>query len=147
MSLLRTSFNIPDPGGMMRQLVSFCSGHKLPAIPGVFLFISIALFPALGSAQSRELYKEKYRPSFHYSPAQHWINDPNGLVYLDGEYHLFYQYNPFGNTWGHMSWGHAVSKDLVHWKELPVALAEEGEVMIFSGSAVIDYENTSGFAI
>ena len=73
------------------------------------------------------------------------MNDPNGLVYYEGEYHLFYQYNPFGDKWGHMSWGHAVSPDLVHWKHLPLALAEENGVMIFSGSAVMDWNNTSGF--
>lgn len=73
------------------------------------------------------------------------MNDPNGLVYYDGEYHLFYQYNPFGDKWGHMSWGHAVSPDMVHWKHLPLALAEANGVMIFSGSAVVDWNNTSGF--
>ena len=76
---------------------------------------------------------------------QNWTNDPNGLVYFDGEYHLFFQYNPFGDTWGHMSWGHAVSRDLVHWQELPVALPEENGVMIFTGSTVVDRHNTSGF--
>jgi len=92
------------------------------------------------------LYKEKYRPRFHFSPAKNWTNDPNGLVYLDGEYHLFYQYNPYGNRWGHMSWAHSVSSDLVHWKHLPLAIPEKDSVMIFSGSAVIDRNNTSGFA-
>ena len=96
-------------------------------------------------AQIEPTYMERYRPQFHYTPAVNWMNDPNGLVYLDGEYHLFYQYNPFGNTWGHMSWGHAVSRDLIHWEELEVALAEEDGVMIFSGSAVVDWNNTSGF--
>lgn len=96
-------------------------------------------------------YTEKYRPAFHFSPDHNWTNDPNGLVYLDGEYHVFYQYNPLGNTWGHMSWGHAVSKDLLQWKHLPVALSEyidkqSGDsTMIFSGSAVVDVNNTSGF--
>ena len=73
------------------------------------------------------------------------MNDPNGMVFHDGEYHLFYQYNPFGDKWGHMSWGHAVSPDMVHWEHLPVALYEENGVMIFSGSAVVDWKNTSGF--
>ena len=87
---------------------------------------------------------EQYRPVFHFTPEKNWINDPNGLVYLDGEYHLFYQYNPFGDTWGHMSWGHAVSKDLLKWEHLPVALYEEDSIMIFSGSAIVDGNNTSG---
>jgi fructan beta-fructosidase len=73
------------------------------------------------------------------------MNDPNGLVFYDGEYHLFYQYNPFEDTWGHMSWGHAVSHDRLHWEHLPVALHEADGVMMFSGSAVIDWQNTSGF--
>lgn len=90
-------------------------------------------------------YDEMYRPQFHFSPQENWMNDPNGMVYHNGEYHLFYQYNPFGNTWGHMSWGHAVSEDLVRWEHLPVALYEENNVMIFSGSAVVDHNNTSGF--
>lgn len=85
-----------------------------------------------------------HRPSYHYAPARNWMNDPNGLVYYKGEYHLFYQYNPYGDRWGHMSWGHAVSTDLVHWKELPVAIPES-DVMAFSGSAVVDWKNSSGF--
>ena len=94
---------------------------------------------------SQELYKEKYRPQFHFSPAKNWMNDPNGLVYFNGEYHLFYQSNPFGNQWGHMSWSHSISKDLLHWQQLPVALKEENGIMMFSGSAVMDEKNTSGF--
>ena len=85
-----------------------------------------------------------YRPRFHFSPEKNWINDPNGLIYDGSEYHLFYQYNPFGDQWGHMSWGHSVSKDLTRWQELPVALAEEKGIMIFTGSAVIDSRNSSG---
>src|SRR5262245_3574896 len=92
-----------------------------------------------------ELYREPFRPQFHFTPATNWMNDPNGLVFFEGEYHLFYQFNPAGDKWGHMSWGHAVSRDLVHWQHLPVALREEDGVMIFSGSAVVDWKNTSGF--
>ena len=98
---------------------------------------------ALVLLQSAE---EPYRPRFHFSPPKNWTNDPNGAVYYRGEYHLFYQHNPFGKVWGHMSWGHAVSKDLVHWQNLPVALAEENGVMIFSGSVVAD-PNTSGLCV
>ena len=90
-------------------------------------------------------FDQPFRPQFHFSPQEHWTNDPNGLVYLEGEYHLFFQYNPFGDQWGHMSWGHAVSRDLIHWQQLPVALPEENGVMIFTGSTVIDERNTSGF--
>ena len=90
-------------------------------------------------------YNQLYRPQFHFSPRINWTNDPNGLVFFEGEYHIFYQYNPFGADWGHMSWGHAVSQDLVHWKELPVAIPEGDGNMIFTGSTVIDRNNTSGF--
>ncbi|MBI1842678.1 MAG: glycoside hydrolase family 32 protein, partial [Verrucomicrobia bacterium] len=90
-------------------------------------------------------YSEPFRPQFHFTPATNWMNDPNGMVYYAGEYHLFYQFNPWGDKWGHMSWGHAVTKDLVHWEHLPIALYEENDVMIFSGSAVVDWKNTSGF--
>ncbi|HEV7282057.1 MAG TPA: glycoside hydrolase family 32 protein [Pirellulaceae bacterium] len=99
------------------------------------------------AAQEAVTYDEPYRPQFHFTPPRNWMNDPNGMVYYDGEYHLFYQYNPEGDRWGHMSWGHAVSPDLVHWEHLPLALAEEDGVMIFSGSAVVDWKNTSGFGV
>lgn len=90
---------------------------------------------------------EPLRPQFHFSPEINWMNDPNGLVYHDGEYHLFYQYNPAGNSWGHMSWGHAVSGDLVHWKHLPLAIPEEDGIMAFSGCCVVDHHNTSGLGV
>jgi fructan beta-fructosidase len=88
---------------------------------------------------------ETFRPAFHYSPARNWMNDPNGLVWYDGEYHLFYQYNPLGADWGNMSWGHAVSPDLQTWEELPVAIPFSDSEQVFSGSIVVDGENTSGF--
>ena len=89
-------------------------------------------------------YQEPYRPQVQFSPQHNWTNDPNGPVFFEGEYHLFYQYNPLGSTWGHMSWGHAVSPDLLHWHELPVAIPERDGEMIFTGSVVVDERNTSG---
>ncbi len=85
------------------------------------------------------------RPQYHYAAAANWLSDPNGLVWHAGEWHLFYQYNPQGEEWGHMSWGHAVSRDLAVWEELPIALEEDPGGMIFSGSAVIDHANSAGF--
>lgn len=90
-------------------------------------------------------YQERYRPQYHFTPPLYWMNDPNGMLFYEGEWHLFYQHNPHGNSWGHMSWGHAVSKDLVNWEHLPIALQDSYGVMIFSRSAVVDWNNSSGF--
>ena len=91
------------------------------------------------------VYQEKYRPQFHFTPSEKWMNDPNGLVYNDGWYHLFYQYYPDDIVWGPMHWGHAMSKDLVHWEHKPIALYPDEHGLIFSGSAVVDKNNTTGF--
>ncbi len=114
-------------------------------LPTLGLLAGLTLAALSAQDNTSPGYDQPYRPQYHFSPRQHWTNDPNGLVYFEGEYHLFFQYNPFGDEWGHMSWGHAVSPDLLHWRELPVALPEEDGVMIFTGSTVIDERNSSGF--
>jgi fructan beta-fructosidase len=108
------------------------------------LLAGIRTSPTVWSPET--LYKEPLRPAFHFTPRRGWINDPNGLMYHAGQYHLFFQHNPYGVRWGNMHWGHAVSTDLVHWKELPIALYPRGDDDFpFSGSGVVDHENTSGW--
>ena len=110
---------------------------------GILVLSRFLVFACVLLAQNT--YNEPWRPQFHFTPAKNFMNDPNGLVFYKGEYHLFYQYNPQGAEWGHMSWGHAVSSDMLHWKNLPLAIPEEpGKYMIYSGSAVVDWKNASG---
>ena len=89
--------------------------------------------------------REKFRPQYHHSPAYGWMNDPNGMFYKDGEYHLYYQLNPYGSQWENMTWGHSTTKDLIHWEPQPIAIEPDAIGSIFSGSCVVDKNNTSGF--
>lgn len=118
-------------------------------LPSVSIFsAALALQP---SSPAPVPYTEPYRPQYHFTPARNWINDPNGLLYLNGTYHMFYQYNPGGVAHEAMSWGHATSQDLTHWDERPVALTARGfpekniSEQFFSGSAVYDVDNSSGY--
>jgi fructan beta-fructosidase len=104
-----------------------------------------ALLLLTNSLMSQSKFQEQYRPQFHFSPPTMWMNDPNGMVYYEGEYHLFYQHYPYNKVWGPMYWGHAISRDLVQWEHLPIALEPDSLGYIFSGSAVVDINNTSGF--
>ncbi len=114
----------------------------LIALPFFFSSCTTRKTDTSGTGEIR--YTEQHRPQFHFSPDSMWMNDPNGMVFYEGEYHLFYQHNPEQNIWGPMHWGHAISTDLVHWEHLPIALYPDKLGTIFSGSAVIDWNNTSG---
>ncbi|KAJ6086817.1 hypothetical protein N7467_005731 [Penicillium canescens] len=112
--------------------------------------LAVGLLAGLADIANAFNYDQPYRGQYHFSPQEHWMNDPNGLLYHNGIYHLFFQYNPGGIQWGNMSWGHATSKDLTHWEQKPIALRARGyggnvTEMYFSGSAVVDLNNTSGF--
>jgi sucrose-6-phosphate hydrolase SacC (GH32 family) len=108
--------------------------------------LNILIFTFLTALSlSAQVGKELYRPVFHYTPGYNWMSDPNGLVYYNGKYHMFYQYNPYGTQPANQSWGHAISKDLVNWEERPVAIPIRNGLMVYSGCVVVDWKNTSGF--
>ncbi len=120
-----------------------------PRALSAWLFTALAVSITACAAPSAVLNADdagtpQWRPAVHYTPQRNWMNDPNGLVYYKGLYHLFYQYNPHGNFWGDMSWGHASSRDLIHWNEQRVAMQANDTEEIFSGSIVVDTHNTSG---
>jgi beta-fructofuranosidase/levanase/fructan beta-fructosidase len=136
---------------LLLQSIEYTSENPSAMRYILFLFLPGVLMVSLSSCANPETpaedayYQEPHRPQFHFSPEANWMNDPNGMVYYEGEYHLFYQYYPDSNVWGPMHWGHAVSTDLVHWEHLPIALYPDSLGYIFSGSAVVDWNNTSGF--
>ncbi len=109
------------------------------------IVLLVCLLVCVKYSISQDYKTEPHRPQFHFSPKKYWMNDPNGMVYYNGVYHLFFQHYPGGIKWGPMHWGHATSKDLIHWEEQPIALYPDNLGYIFSGSAVVDVNNTSGF--
>ena len=128
-----------SPNGTIKTI--FCPAKLVMMLLGFYLFLACQ-----STKDSSIMTEEKnYRPAFHFTPKAHWMNDPNGMFYFNGTYHLYYQYYPEDNVWGPMHWGHATSKDLVHWEEQPIALYPDEQGYIFSGSAVVDLHNSSGF--
>jgi len=127
---------------MNRRSVVLLSGFAIP-----FMWFSCSQQNQTVGSESETGYNEKHRPQFHFSPAKNWMNDPNGMIYFDGEYHLFFQHDKYEKVFDNMSWGHAISEDLIHWKEYGKAIVPDGDSLglIFSGSAVVDKDNTAGF--
>jgi fructan beta-fructosidase len=139
-----SSFSMPGRGAINNTQGNISNVvNKEPSLPtkGLQRVYADSKFPGQDS-----VYKEQGRLQAHFSARRGWLNDPNGLLYHNGEYHLYFQHNPYGWNWGNMHWGHAVSKDLLHWKELPEAIYPFADRdAAFSGSAVVDPKNTGGF--
>ncbi len=142
-SAMRIAQNEPDY--WVFKDVSAYKGQKLKLVFSEDVKGLDKIYQSDKFAGEDSLYKEINRPQFHFSSRRGWNNDPNGLVYHDGEYHLFYQHNPYEIHWQNMHWGHAVSGDLVHWEELNDALYPDELGTMFSGSAVVDKENSAGW--